>query len=133
MSASKIAYLELPATNTAEMKTFYGSLFGWSFQDWGPDYAAFSEAGLDGGFNAGDDHREDAEIRVLLTEERVTVEKRARVREEVEVGKRTVKDQQQATEEVRREELRVHKDPNVKVQGELETGTAKPPNKKNTL
>ena len=30
-------------------KAFYAQAFGWSFQDYGPAYAAFSE-GLDGGF-----------------------------------------------------------------------------------
>ncbi len=48
MSLNKIAYIELPATSTEEMKAFYGSLFGWSFQDWGTDYTAFS--GVRGGW-----------------------------------------------------------------------------------
>ena len=55
MSINKLVYVELPATGTAEMKAFYGDLFGWSFQDWGSEYAAFSESGLEGGFNAGTD------------------------------------------------------------------------------
>jgi predicted enzyme related to lactoylglutathione lyase len=50
----KIAYLEIPSHDVAASKQFYGSLFGWTFQDWGPDYAAFSDAGVEGGFNAGD-------------------------------------------------------------------------------
>lgn len=31
---------------------FYGSIFGWSFVDYGPDYAGFTatSAGIDGGF-----------------------------------------------------------------------------------
>ncbi len=31
---------------------FYGSVFGWSFVDYGPDYVAFDSAGRQGGFNA---------------------------------------------------------------------------------
>jgi len=49
MAKNKLAYIELPATRTDEMKTFYGALFGWSFQDWGSDYTSFSESGLEGG------------------------------------------------------------------------------------
>ena len=45
----KLDYLELPATDLTAHKTFYAQAFGWSFQDYGPAYAAFSE-GLDGGF-----------------------------------------------------------------------------------
>ncbi len=45
----KLDYLELPATDLAAHKAFYAQAFGWSFQDYGPAYAAFSE-GLDGGF-----------------------------------------------------------------------------------
>lgn len=46
----KIDYVELPARDLSEAKAFYGKACGWSFEDWGPDYMAFSEAGLEGGF-----------------------------------------------------------------------------------
>lgn len=45
----KLDYLELPATDMTAHKAFYSAAFGWAFQDYGPDYAAFDE-GLDGGF-----------------------------------------------------------------------------------
>jgi predicted enzyme related to lactoylglutathione lyase len=51
MPKSPIVYLELPSNDVAACKQFYHSLFGWSFQDFGPDYAAFSGSGLDGGLN----------------------------------------------------------------------------------
>lgn len=47
----KLDYLELPGGDLGAVKTFYGAAFGWSFQDYGPTYAAFDE-GLDGGFDA---------------------------------------------------------------------------------
>ena len=31
-------------------KQFFSAVFGWSFTDYGPEYTAFSNAGLDGGF-----------------------------------------------------------------------------------
>ena len=46
-------YIELPATDIPATKRFYGEVFGWSFTDYGPDYAAFDIAGRTGGFNAG--------------------------------------------------------------------------------
>ncbi len=47
-----INYIELASTNIAATKTFYSAVFGWSFQEYGPDYIAFSAgtAGIDGGF-----------------------------------------------------------------------------------
>ena len=46
----KINYVEFPARDLEAVKTFFGAAFGWSFADYGPDYTAFAEAGLDGGF-----------------------------------------------------------------------------------
>jgi uncharacterized protein len=45
-----INYVEFPAQDFDAAKTFFSTVFGWSFTDYGPDYVAFSEAGLDGGF-----------------------------------------------------------------------------------
>jgi uncharacterized protein (TIGR02271 family) len=47
------------------------------------------------------------EIRVPVAEERVNVEKRPVVREEISVGKRTVRDTEEVSDTVRREEARV--------------------------
>lgn len=64
-----IVYLELPSTDVAASKHFYGSLFGWTFEDYGPDYAAFSNSGLDGGFNGQPDERPKAPLAVLNSED----------------------------------------------------------------
>ena len=45
-------YIELPGADIPATKKFYGSVFGWSFIDYGPDYVAFDSAGRQGGFNA---------------------------------------------------------------------------------
>ena|SRR5947209_7497489 len=50
---------------------------------------------------------QDREIRIPLTEERVQVEKQPFVREEVTVGKKTVQEERNVSDQVRREELRV--------------------------
>lgn len=46
----KINYVELPAKNIEVVKAFFFTVFGWTFVDYGPDYTAFSGAGIDGGF-----------------------------------------------------------------------------------
>src|SRR6202035_5033278 len=44
-------YVELPGSDIPATKAFYGSVFGWSFTDYGPDYVAFDSGGRQGGFN----------------------------------------------------------------------------------
>jgi uncharacterized protein len=46
----RIDYIEFSVTSVAEAKRFYGSAFGWSFEDYGPDYASFADGRLTGGF-----------------------------------------------------------------------------------
>jgi predicted enzyme related to lactoylglutathione lyase len=48
-----IDYVELPAGDLAATKSFYAAAFGWGFTDYGPTYAAFEGAGLDGGLASG--------------------------------------------------------------------------------
>ena len=49
----KLDYLELYGADFGSMKRFYGGAFGWSFVDYGDDYVAFAEAGIDGGIQRG--------------------------------------------------------------------------------
>jgi uncharacterized protein len=65
----KIAYLELPAQQLAASKTFYANLFGWTFQDYGPTYAAFSGSGTEGGLNADPSGRTKAPLAVIQSED----------------------------------------------------------------
>lgn len=46
----KINYVEFPAKDLEATKDFFITVFGWGFTDYGPEYIAFSNAGLDGGF-----------------------------------------------------------------------------------
>ena len=48
----KIGYIEMPGGDLPATKAFYSQAFGWTFTDYGPDYAAFDAAssGMDGGF-----------------------------------------------------------------------------------
>ena len=52
-----IDYIELTVTDLAEAKRFYAAAFGWTFNDYGPDYAGIKGAGREvGGF------RRDAKV-----------------------------------------------------------------------
>ena len=46
----KINYVEFPSRDLDRTKTFFSTVFGWSFADYGPDYSAFANQGLNGGF-----------------------------------------------------------------------------------
>ena len=46
----KISYVEFPARDILATKACFEAVFGWSFVDYGPEYTAFSDQGLDGGF-----------------------------------------------------------------------------------
>jgi predicted enzyme related to lactoylglutathione lyase len=50
----KINYVEFPAKDIEAAKTFFSKAFGWSFVDYGPEYTAFTDEGLDGGFFKSD-------------------------------------------------------------------------------
>ena len=51
---NKINYVEFHAKHLPATKAFFQSAFGWSFVDYGPEYTAFSDQGLDGGFFQSD-------------------------------------------------------------------------------
>ena len=50
----KIDYLEFPAKDLGKAKAFFTAVFDWDFVDYGPDYVAFSNAGILGGFFKSD-------------------------------------------------------------------------------
>ncbi len=45
-----IDYLEIPVSDLGRAKAFYGEAFGWTFKDYGPDYATFFDGKMYGGF-----------------------------------------------------------------------------------
>ncbi len=50
----RIDYVEYSAIDIEATKTFFSSVFGWSFTDYGPDYTAFEDGRLNGGFAKAD-------------------------------------------------------------------------------
>ncbi len=45
-----IDYVEFPSRDIEATKAFFSAVFGWEFTDYGPEYTAFSNQGIDGGF-----------------------------------------------------------------------------------
>ncbi|HET7600575.1 MAG TPA: VOC family protein [Gemmatimonadales bacterium] len=45
----RIDYIEFPVSDVAAAKRFYAKAFGWTFEDYGPDYASFRDGRLAGG------------------------------------------------------------------------------------
>jgi uncharacterized protein len=74
----KIDYLELPATDLPATKAFYEQAFGWRFVDYGPDYAGFEDAGLDGGFNATGDFEVAKPLPILFATDLEAMEAKVR-------------------------------------------------------
>ena len=51
-----INYIELPSSDLSKTKAFFATAFGWQFEDFGTEYIAFNNAGIDGGFYKSDKH-----------------------------------------------------------------------------
>ena len=49
----RIDYIEFTVSDVAAAKRFYGTVFGWTFTDYGADYASFEDGRLTGGFRGG--------------------------------------------------------------------------------
>jgi len=62
----KIDYLELPARDFDAVQGFYEKAFGWVFTDYGPDYRAFTDDRLDGGFYKSELHSSTANGAALI-------------------------------------------------------------------
>ncbi len=51
--SNRIDYIEIPVADVQAAKKFYGDIFGWTYTDYGPDYASFNDGRLDGGLAKG--------------------------------------------------------------------------------
>ena len=62
----KVNYIEFSTTDIARTKKFYSEVFGWGFQDWGPDYFSIEGAGIEGGFSKTEAHEGPAKFAPLV-------------------------------------------------------------------
>jgi uncharacterized protein len=64
-----IDYVEISVTDVAEAKRFYGAAFGWTFSDYGPDYAGIQGPGREvGGFSKAASVRGGGPLVVLYSQ-----------------------------------------------------------------
>lgn len=47
----RVDYVEFASRDPAASRHFFEQVFGWQFQDYGPDYTAFDDGRLQGGFS----------------------------------------------------------------------------------
>jgi len=73
MKNNHISYIELAANDLEKTKTFYNSLFGWKFTDYGTDYTSFNESGLYGGFKISDEKVVNGALVVLYHEDLMAI------------------------------------------------------------
>lgn len=50
MAHLEIDYVEFQTPDISDSKDFFSKVFGWSYVDYGPDYADIKGAGIGGGF-----------------------------------------------------------------------------------
>jgi uncharacterized protein len=74
----RIDYIEFSVTSVPDAKRFYGSAFGWSFEDYGPDYASFLDGRLSGGFQTAAQVRTGGPLVVIYAADLESMEQRVR-------------------------------------------------------
>ncbi len=72
---NKIDYIEFPAGGKAlaAAKAFYSNVFGWTYQEWGPDYCDTKSSGVSSGLNADKSHAPKAPLPVIFVSNLETV------------------------------------------------------------
>jgi len=63
-----INYIEFTAEDLSAVKDFYSNAFGWTFTDYGPEYVAFNDGALDGGFAQGSAAGEGGPLVILFSD-----------------------------------------------------------------
>jgi hypothetical protein len=86
----KINYVEMPSRDIEATKAFFTSAFGWSFVDYGTEYVAIKNAGLDGGFYKSDQISSPASGSVLVV--LYSSELEATLEDVISAGVKVVKD-----------------------------------------
>jgi predicted enzyme related to lactoylglutathione lyase len=72
----RIDYIEFSVKSVPDAKRFYGSAFGWRFEDYGPDYASFADGRLTGGFQTAPEVRSGGPLVVIYASDLEAMEQR---------------------------------------------------------
>lgn len=74
----RIDYVEMAVTSITEAKQFYGSIFGWTFTDYGSEYTSFDDGRLTGGFYKAESARGGTVLVVIFVLDLAAAEERVR-------------------------------------------------------
>jgi predicted enzyme related to lactoylglutathione lyase len=72
----RIDYIEFSVKSVPDAKRFYGAAFGWTFEDYGPDYASFADGRLNGGFQTAKEVRTGGPLVVIYAADLESMERR---------------------------------------------------------
>ena len=72
----RIDYIEFSVKSVPDAKRFYGAAFGWTFEDYGPDYASFADGRLSGGFQTAKEVRAGGPLVVIYAADLEAMERR---------------------------------------------------------
>lgn len=64
-----INYVEFATKDVPATQTFLAKAFGWTFVDYGPEYQAFANAGLDGGIQNDPEHADALPLVILKADD----------------------------------------------------------------
>lgn len=68
-----INYVELKSKDLEKTKKFYSAAFNWTFTNYGPTYIAFSDSGLEGGFEKTENEIVNGALVILYHKNLVSV------------------------------------------------------------
>ena len=74
----QIDYVEFTSSDIKATKSFYTSVFGWGFQDYGPEYTSFSDGRIAGGFRRGEVQQGSGPLIVIFVDDLAAAEQRVR-------------------------------------------------------
>lgn len=74
----RIDYIEFRTTDMAATQRFYGGVFGWTFQDYGPGYAGFNDGRLDGGFELAERVQRGGPLVIIYASDLAAMEQQVR-------------------------------------------------------
>jgi predicted enzyme related to lactoylglutathione lyase len=63
-----IEFLVKSFTDLLKTKSFYSTIFGWSYKDWGDDYSDTKDSGLGSGLNADPSHKSKNPLAVIYVD-----------------------------------------------------------------
>ncbi len=72
----QIDNVEFNVADIARSKQFYGSVFGWTFTDYGPTYTEFTDGRLTGGFATDEPVRPGGPLVILYADDLVDAQQR---------------------------------------------------------